>query len=111
MEALRKTYDKVVAYVEQNLRDILAICIAGQAVKNKKLTQGELKTIEHELRSNENKINRYKNDLRKTAESSIQKNDAFTDLDINSELTAIERFTELKGSKTDVFSPTTKPGA
>ena len=111
IEALHGVYKKLVLYVGQNMRDILAVCIAGRAIQNKGLTKDELKTIDKELSSNENKINHFKENLKRAASASIQKNDAFSDLDIDSELAAIDSFTKLKGSETDVFSPTTKPGA
>lgn len=109
-EALKRVYEKLVLYVGQNMRDILAVCIAGRAIKNNGLTKEELKTIDHELKCNENKINRFKDNLRRAAKSSIQKNDAFSDLDIESEFAAIDSFTQLKDNE-DIFSPANKNGA
>lgn len=109
LNTLTETYEHVVGYVFQNLRDVLTVCVAGQALKNHKLRDSEIKTINKELKSNDTKIEMFNDAISKATANAIQQNDAFSDLDIDSEILSIGKYIDLKNGNSCFTTTTTPP--
>ena len=99
LDMLPKTFEHLVEYVYQNLRDIFTICIAGRAISEHHLKKTEIETIKKELRHNDDKINKFKNVVSQLAATAIQQNSACSDLDIDSEIISIAKYAELKNGE------------
>lgn len=99
LDMLPKTFEHLVEYVYQNLRDVFTICIAGRAISEHHLKKTEIETIKKELRHNDDKINKFKNVVSQLATTAIQQNSACSDLDIDSEIISIAKYAELKNGE------------
>lgn len=85
----RDAFQKIIKAIYQNARDIKAVLVSSRVLEKKVLAEKELSTIKSELASNRRMLNKFQTLLSEVAEKSIQKDDAFSDMDIDSSLTAI----------------------
>jgi hypothetical protein len=85
----KDAFQKIIKALYQNARDIKAVLVSSRVLEKKALTEKELVTVKSELASNRRMLNKFQALLSEVAEKSIQKDDAFSDMDIDSSLTAI----------------------
>ncbi len=97
----RETHD--VLY--RNFNDIITICIAIEAKGGRKPSNRAIDSIEHEIADNNRRLDTFSELFEVIATSSIQNEDEFSNLDLNSSIKAFENFKKLKDI--DYTSPTT----
>ena len=92
MAVVKGTYNNLRIYVLQNIRGITAICIAGQALDDNKLSDEDIAKIEEQLANNRVAFESFKKLLKEVPNGFRTAADTAVQLDIESSITAIRNF-------------------
>jgi len=98
---IKQSYEKVKLSVLQNARDINTICITSQVLRNKKFRNNEEEAVYRELNSNQRILEKFQELLSIAGQKSIQHDDAFSSLDLDSSYTAVSSFLEFGNTISD----------
>ena len=98
---IKQSYEKVKLSVLQNARDINTICITSQVLRNKKFRNKEEEAVYRELNSDQRMLEKFQELLSVAGQKSIQHDDAFSSLDLDSSYTAVSGFLEFGNTISD----------